>query len=220
MTIIRCIFMLLLCVCSICATNSFANTCKTGVPPHYSIEGGGVLYDFYGAKIRVDADTETFKAIPLPPHGLGPCESGREQIYGKDNHRVFYEGKVIAGAQPASFQPLAEYQYAKDAAAVFYRGKPLADADPATFKILEWPDETTAGQPGRVYLQRPRGERFSVYAIDSRHVWDQGRLVPGLDAATFTLLPMNYAKDKNGVYQNGRLVPSLDPKPPIGPQSR
>lgn len=181
-----------------------ATTCRPGGPPHYSIAGGAVIYHFYGAKIRVAGADGDFKAVPLPAHALGPCEHGDDEFYGADRSHVFYEGAAIAGADPASFRPLAEYEYGEDAKSVFYRGEILPNADPASFRILIWPDDPS--------LKRPPGEKFSIYAVDARHVWEQGRLMPALDAATFTLLPMNYVRDKNGVYRNDRLVPGLDPK--------
>jgi hypothetical protein len=195
------------------ARSGLANTCRTGGPPHYAIDGGAVIYDFYGAKTRVaGADPATFKVQPLPPHALGPCEHAADEFYGADRAHVFYDGKVIAGADPASFRPLAEYEYGEDRKAIFYQGKALAGADPASFRILLWPDETVSAKPGSVYPRRPPGEAFSIYAADARHVWEQGRPMPERDAATFTLLPVGYTRDKNGVYRNDRLVSGLDPR--------
>jgi hypothetical protein len=172
-----------------------------------------VTYDFYGVTTRLaGADRTMFKVMPLPSHPLAPCENEADEFYGADRSHVFYEGKIIAGADPASFRPLAEYEYGADRNSVFYRGEKLAGADPASFRILLWPHETPPTKPGSVYLKRPPGENFSIYAVDARHVWEQDRPMPGRDAATFTLLPMNYTKDKNGVYQNDRLVPGLDPR--------
>jgi hypothetical protein len=190
-----------------------ATSCRPGGPPRYSIEAGVVAYDFYGAETRLaDADPATFKALSQPPHALGPCEHEGDEFYGADRNHVFYKGKVIPGADPASFRPLGEYEYGADQSSVFYQGKKLAGADPASFRILLWPRETPPAKPGSVYLRRPPGENFSIYAADARHVWEQDRLMPDRDAATFTLLPMDYTKDKNGVYRNDRLVPGLDPK--------
>lgn len=172
-----------------------------------------MTYDFYGAKARLaDADPATFKPLPQPPHVLGPCEHKADEIYGADGSHVFYEGRIIPGADSASFRPLAEYEYGADRRAVFYQGKRLEGADPASFRILLWPRETPPANPGTVYLKRPPGENFSIYAADARHVWEQGRPMPERDAATFALLPMGYTRDKNGVYRNDRLVPGLDPK--------
>jgi hypothetical protein len=190
-----------------------ATSCRSGGPPHYATESGTVTYDFYGAKSRVaGADPATFKTLPVPPHALAPCEHEADEFYGADRRHAFYEGRIIPGADPASFRPLAESEYAEDKEAVFYQGKKLGGADPASFRILLWPREVPPTRRGAVYLKRPPGENFSIYAADARHVWEQDRLMPDRDAATFTLLPMGYAKDKNGVYRNDRLIPGLDPR--------
>lgn len=172
-----------------------------------------MTYDSYGVKTRLaGADPATFQVIPLPPHLLRPCEHAADEFYGADRDHVFYQASIIGGADPANFRPLAEYEYGEDRNAVFYHGKKLEGADPASFRLLLWPGETAPATPGAVFLKRPPGEEFSIYAVDKRHVWEQGRVMPDRDPATFELLPMNYTKDRNGVYRNDRLVPGLDPK--------
>jgi hypothetical protein len=212
MRVLRALWVLGGSFCLFFSCPGFTSTCRPGGPPHYATGDGAVTYDFYGAKTRLaGADPATFKALPRPPHALAPCEHEADEFYGADRGHVFYEGKVVPGADPASFRPLAEYEYGADGSSVFYQGKKLEGADPASFRILLWPREAPGAKPGSVYLKRPSGENFSIYAADARHVWEQGRPMPGLDAATFALLPMDYTKDKNGVYRNDRLVPGLDP---------
>jgi hypothetical protein len=177
------------------------------------VEGGAVTYDFYGAVTRLaGADPATFKVLPIAAHALAPCEHEADAFYGVDRGHVFYEGKVIPGADPASFRPLAQFEYGKDKNAVFYQGQQLEGADPRSFRLLLWPRETPSAKPGSICLRRPPGENFSVYTADTRHVWEQGRPMPDRDPATFTLLPMGYTKDRNGVYRDDRRMPGLDPR--------
>jgi hypothetical protein len=189
-----------------------ADSCRSGGPPHYEAEKDGVSYDFYGARTPLGADPTTFKSLRLPAHPLGRCEHAADEFYGADRSHVFYESKMIPGADPASFRPLADYEYGEDRKAVFYQGEKLKGADPASFRTLLWPDETPSPTPGSAYPKRPPGAKFSVYATDARHVWEQGRVMPDFDAATFALLPMGYVRDKNGVYRDDRRVPGLDPR--------
>ena len=106
------------------------------------------------------------------------------------------------------FEPFTEYEYARDAAGVFYRGGLLKHADPDRFGVLRWP--RAAAEPGTQFWP-PRGENWSVYAVDGHHVWDQGRLMPALHASSFIVLPMKLTEDRNGVYRDGKLVLGLDP---------
>jgi hypothetical protein len=213
MTVWRVLYALSGSLCLSFSCPCFADTCRPGAPPQYAVEGDVVTYELSDSTIRVTgADPATFKPLAVPPHRLAPCEHAADEFYGADRRHVFYEGKPVVGADPAGFRQLAEYEYGADGNSVFYRGKKLEGADPASFRILLWPREAPPGKPGSVYLKRPPGEGFSIYAADARHVWEQDRLMPDRDAATFTLLPMNYTKDRNGVYRNDRLVPGLDPK--------
>ncbi len=177
-------------------------------PPRYVVENGAVFYDFFSSRtVLMNPDLATFKVVALPPHIAGACETASDAFYAKDKGQIYYKGEVIGGADPASFEPFAEYEYAKDAARVFYQGRLLETADADTFKVLRWPREA-AGAGSRSWP--PRNENWSVYAVDGRHVWDQGRLMPALDGPSFMLLPNKLMKDKNGMYKDGRRIPGLD----------
>jgi hypothetical protein len=199
-----------ICCCSwITASAALAGQCMHGGPPRYVIEDGAISYDFFASRtVLVHPDLATFNEIPLPPHVAGACETASDAFYAKDKSQVYYKGKVIDGADPASLQPFAEFEYARDATRVFYQGRLLKNADPDTFAVLRWPVE--AAESGTRFWP-PRGEDWSVYAVDGHHVWDQGRLMPMLDAPSFAVLPMKLTKDKNGVYKDGKLIPGLDP---------
>lgn len=83
---------------------------------HYYQDAYGAYYD--GTVLHTDL--ATFKVI--------------DEEYAKDVKLVFYTGKVILKALPASFTVLSN-GYAKDNLAVYYQGTPITAADQASFEV-------------------------------------------------------------------------------------
>lgn len=109
----------------------------------------------------------------------------------KDKNRVYYQGTVLAGAEPASFRHLAQGYY-RDAKRVFWCTDPLPDADPESFRAC--------------------GEELP-YAYDRQHVWSGSQVLAGVDAKTFKHLDAHVFKDAQRVYvgTSATMVPQADP---------
>ena len=99
----------------------------------------------------------------------------------KDDHHVWYQHKKIAGADPVTFKHLEQAFY-RDAENVYWSSKPLEGADPKTFR--------TFGDD-------------SAFGADNQTVWRGGKIVVGVDAATFAPVHQSVYKDKHGVYGQG-----------------
>ena len=107
--------------------------------------------------------------------------------YGVDRNAVYFEGRVIPGADARTFEYLA-HGYARDRRAVYYRGEVLQGANPRTFRVVGDADE----QPP-VVIPDGRGG-----GIDPRDGGDWGRfpeeLLPG------NSLGFGYSKTNFDVY--------------------
>lgn len=60
-----------------------------------------------------------------------------DDIYAKDGKNVYRVGKIIEGADPATFEVLSHKAYAKDRFAVYFWGKKVEGADPQTFVLID-----------------------------------------------------------------------------------
>ena len=141
--------------------------------------------------------------------------------YGVDQNAVYFEGRVIPGADARTFEYLA-HGYARDRRAVYYRGEVLQGANPRTFRVVGDAEE----QPP-VVIPDGRGG-----GIDPRDGADWGRfpeeLLPGnslgfgysktnfdvyylgkkidASASSFQVLSFGYAKDAFNIYFEGAEV--------------
>jgi DKNYY family len=61
-----------------------------------------------------------------------------DKNYAVDQHQVYYQGRALRGADPATFQLLTG-GYGKDKREVFLDTEPVVLADPATFEVLAFP---------------------------------------------------------------------------------
>jgi|GEM_PF-4897110 len=60
------------------------------------------------------------------------------QSYARDDKNVYLEGRVIKGADPASFQRISG-RHARDKSGIWYLDMPIEGADPDTFEVLDDP---------------------------------------------------------------------------------
>ncbi len=155
------------------------------IPDGYQIEGDQVFWtrnsNFFGnwvpgrtALEGVDAKTFT------------PVERNKEKDpdasspnYGRDAKHVYYEAKVMPGADPATFKDLG-WPMAADAVQVYYEGRAIVGADPVTFMAVE----------GGVSRYR-----------DKNHVYARDKVIEGADPATY--VPVGdgrLGRDKNDYY--------------------
>lgn len=142
--------------------------------------------------------------------------------FSKNRHHVYYLGKIIADADPITFQVISgapNIDVGKDKNAVYAKEEyangasivQLTGADPATFRVL--------------------GGDNCDFAVDKSHAYSYS-ILPGAltlsgpyfynpiasaDPATFTVIRNTsnstcYAKDKNHVYQkDGALIQNVNP---------
>lgn len=61
-----------------------------------------------------------------------------DKNYARDKGQVYFKGKALRGADPATFELLRE-GYGKDKREVFLETEPVIMADPASFEVLAFP---------------------------------------------------------------------------------
>jgi hypothetical protein len=118
--------------------------------------------------------------------------------YGSDGIHVFYKGRVVTGADPATFTTVSDgiyYQeYGKDKDHVYFEDTTIQGADPSTFKTLKEQPSEGCG-PG-------------AYAIDSRDVFYRNKIVEGADPVSFKpVIGQNeYGEDIHGFYEDAERI--------------
>ena len=115
-------------------------------------------------------DYTTFKVLAAPEGGM--------MIF-KDKNNAFNDFSPIAGADSATFE-IIDDNYEKDKNHVYHIGGMMQDADPKTFEILP-------------------SKNFSI-ARSGKNIYMDGKLMEGLNLATFKAVSEDYYKDKNSVY--------------------
>lgn len=172
----------------------------TPLPTVYEIKEDGVYYA--GKNTQIDKDT--FEEI------LG----GRRE-YGKDKKSVYYNGKVVQGADPETIEAMG--LYAKDKKNVYYMGKKINGADPDT--IIVWGNYSKDKK--NVYFQRTKVEKadtetfevflyeyyamipktgYSYFAKDKKNIYSGDKILESADLKTFKVSDYNKASDKNKKY--------------------
>lgn len=168
-----------------------------------------------------EADAKTFQIL-------------KNSSYAKDAKQVFYQGKLIPGAEAATFQWVSS-DYAKDQRRVYAQGSAIAGADPGSFKML-WKDDVwqdkrdwyVKGQPVHirdmaslklvVNLSQVNYRDGNLWAYDKYNYY-AGRSssiegIPIAHPATFQVMKndSNYAKDQKYVYYLNDRVDGADPR--------
>ena len=140
----------------------------------------------------------------------------------KDKKRVYAAGRMIEGADPASFEIIIG-RYYKDKKNVYTEWNKIDNADVKTFEVI---DGNYSCDKNRVYfdgMEIPGIDRESFetigysYSKDKKNVYYEKEPVKDADIESFMLiLPENlygeYAKDKNRVYYSGRELKGVDPE--------
>lgn len=123
-----------------------------------------------------------------------------------DQH-VYYNGKIINKADPATFQSYDDLSgYSKDANHVFYNTKVVEGAHAPSFRPLEhfyWKDDRLAyGRWG--VIRGADGKSFEYvgagFAKDKDHVYFGHDVVKGADPHTFEALEKFIGKDAHEIY--------------------
>lgn len=125
--------------------------------------------------------------------------------YSKRNGQVYYDGKVVHGADSHSFLDLG-YGYGKDRNHVYRYGTILEYVDPSSFRVdrrFSADNRPSFGRPdgGHHYCERPG------YYVSTFDVFYNGEKVPGAASSSFVILKEGYAKDAFNVYWMGKKIP-------------
>lgn len=160
----------------------------------YALKGGDVVY---GERVYAFALWYT-KAEKIPQADAATFEILGRTTYGKDARNAFYQGKLIPGADAATFALVPgrganrTAPYARDAKRVYLEGTPVPDADPASFQ----PDSRRAG-----------------LARDRRQVYLGASAIRGADPASYEPLggEAPIGRDRRGWYFGTESVEIRDP---------
>jgi len=128
---------------------------------------------YYNGKRIKDCDVNSFELI--------------NNLYARDNRRVYFTDRVLVGAEPASFRLLDE-SIGTDGKAIYVsvkRSATTADLDSLTL---------VDGQYG--YFYRDKDNVYLVFLMQDEPFVK----AEGADPDTFTILERSYARDKNHVY--------------------
>ena len=153
--------------------------------------------------------------------------------YSKRNGQVYYDGKIIHGADSHSFCDLG-YGYGKDRNHVYRYGTILEYVDPSYFRVdrrFSADNRPSHGRPdgGHHHCDRPgyyvstfdvfyNGEKISgaasnsfvilkeEYAKDAFNVYWMGKKISGASTSSFVCLGNGYAKDAFNAYWEGRRI--------------
>lgn len=188
------------------------------------------------------APDDVFKVEYLSPTQYSPKELGlglgEEKFFRKTEDTVFYQDKLIEGADPHTFNLVAGMYY-KDKKSVFSLAcsneefyscvKKIEVADPETFEVI---GAALARDKNKVFLsgQEIPGldphtlglvvvtlgpSRTVEFLKDSSSVYSivaSIHKLPGADPNTFKVISMEYSKDKNHVYMSwGDSILGADP---------
>lgn len=179
--------------------------CSRNGPPNslfesagYHIRDGTVYYldAFPGKAVEVsDAEPATFKAL--------------DATYAVDTSRVYINGRVLAGADAASFELLDRSGFAKDRDHVYQHDRTVSD-DPAHFELLDgdlskdsrvvyWSDGSVLSQDPTRFAIISNAEHY-LYTKDGSTVHVNGNPIAGADPATFQVLQAAYARDADTAF--------------------
>ena len=171
-------------------------------------------------------ETDTFNRLmtPMPAvdsTSLHPLNGG-DGGYGADIHHVYYCGKILTGADPASFVNI-NGDYWKDKSKVYWNTKPINGADPRTFVVLKdgWSKDARRAYnaPNPMQVRDPSSfEPINFdWARDSKAYYFSGEYanaepgaVVGADYSTFHILKGPYARDRKNIYWGNIAIENAD----------
>ncbi len=140
-----------------------------------------------------EADPKTFQVLGGDPFGgdeVGLLAGSYNGIMAKDSQHVYYEGKIVVGADPSTFVWINPI-YGKDATHVYMVG-PV--------------HEDTTMLPISSDVANFWGDPDGYFAEDSNNIYFEGTPITGVDKATFVIqrtYPYFYGIDSKNVYYIG-----------------
>lgn len=192
--------------------NADADSFQKFISPRLSdknVLGIDQYHVYVGNNIVENADPKTFVFLGMKENHFSD-RSGiatnyedfdfTEAYYAKDKNYIYFNYRVIDGADADSFE-LLHHLYDRDKNFIFYQGKKLENSDADSFIFYPLSHETSSN----VNLIVVQG-----YAKDKNQVYYNFAPIKGADSTTFTPLKGYYAKDKNNVYFAGKIQPKLD----------
>jgi DKNYY family protein len=164
----------------------------------YHVRGDKVYYlsAFPGKASEIaGADAASFKAF--------------DTTYAKDRSKVYFDGRLLSGADATSFNVLERSGFAKDRNYGYVLDRPVSD-DPGHFELIDGGLSKDSGAvywtDGRVLSEDPAhfaivsNNDHYLYTKDSRTVQVNGNAIPGADPATFHVLNGAYAQDGRRIF--------------------
>ncbi len=173
---------------------------------HYEVNGDQVYYTYvnegagHNRRVVDSAHARSFVELPYP-------------AYGKDDRHVYYQGRVLREADPASFVAIGAF-FGKDHNAGFYAGQMIRTARGNGFKRLG--GNYSADDRDVFYMTEPlhvcsvtrfriRAENHGWWAQDGCGYFFEGKRVPAADPQTFQILgDTPFAKDRRHVFFGAR----------------
>ena len=168
----------------------------------------------------------TLLLLTMAAISLTGCAQNSSKDYFVGKNFVSYNDSLMTGADVQTFMIMA-HGYAKDCQHVYYNGKVLEYADPATFSLTDRTTqdslpEHTAREIGKESTAKPKAEsedKASVldivlgtdtgtnkYAIEGKVVSYDGKVIKKADAASFKYVGGEYAADKHHAYYKGNIL--------------
>lgn len=179
----------------------------------YRVQGEKVVWKYWSTNrgsdqfIVENADPASFKVLDI-------------SNYAKDKNQVYYKGKVIPKADPASFVPLSDY-FAKDNRRGYDGVEEIDSSDGSTFRLLY--DSYTVDKKDIYYntsaLNVCNIEKFQLidsrdinsWATDSCNYFFNGFKIPIKDYQSFRILHYSgFSKDKYQAYWGFKVLEGVD----------
>jgi hypothetical protein len=176
----------------------------------YHVHGDKVYYlsEFPGTAFQIPgADPGTFHSY--------------DSRFAGDRKSVYFEGRPLPGADPATFTLLAIRKgWAKDRGHVYHHDRVVSD-DPDHFAVLEgglakdstavfWSDGTVVSDDPAHFAIVSDDDHY-LFTKDARTVEVNGALIADADPATFRVLQGGYARDARSIFYFTDRVADADP---------
>lgn len=176
----------------------------------YHVRGDRVYYlsDFPGSAFQIPgADSASFHSY--------------DRRFAGDHGAVYFQGRPIVGADPASFVLLTDREgWAKDRGHVYHHDR-VVSSDPAHFAVLEgglskdsaavyWSDGTVLSDDPAHFSVISDDDHY-LFTKDARAVEVNGALIADADPATFRVLKGGYARDRQSIFYFTDRVADADP---------
>lgn len=138
--------------------------------------------------------------------------------YARTAKRVYLKGRVIAAADPGSFDLFApEVGITRDSRSIYQDHEAIQGADRATFEQIRgytFKDRSAVYHQGRRLVgidpATVRVSEFGTYLIDARSVYRAGERLAGRDAATFVELQPAWSRDSHNAYYRDAPIADVD----------